>query len=130
MTQSDFETIVLNVLGEPLQPCCFEPKTGFYRDGYCHTGAHDTGKHIVCAKMTEAFLAFTQEQGNDLSTPRPDYDFPGLKAGDRWCLCVMRWKEALEADCAPLVVLASCHENALKHVTLDTLKTHATHGMH
>lgn len=115
----------LNVLGSPLEPCCFAPKTGFYRDGYCRTDAHDHGRHVICAELTDAFLQFTREQGNDLITPRPEFDFPGLKAGDRWCLCVLRWKEAFEAGIAPPVLLASCHAKALDYVPLEALKAHA-----
>jgi len=114
-----------NVLGEPLQACSTDPMTGFYRDGCCHTGPEDMGVHVVCAEMTEAFLAFTKAQGNDLSTPRPSLNFPGLTPGDRWCLCAARWKEAWEADVAPPVVLASTHENALQIIELDALKAHA-----
>ncbi len=114
-----------NVLGAPLIPCSLDPITGFYRDGCCNTGPHDHGRHVVCARVTEAFLRFSQEQGNDLSTPRPEYRFQGLKPGDGWCLCVLRWKEALDAGVAPPVVLESTHESALRHVTLEDLLTHA-----
>lgn len=114
-----------NVLGGDLQTCSDAPTTGFYRDGCCHTGPRDLGKHVVCAKMTEAFLTFTAEQGNDLMTPRPEMNFPGLKPGDRWCLCVGRWAEAAQAGVAPPVVLAATHEAALDVVSLDTLKAHA-----
>lgn len=114
-----------NVLGAPLIPCSLDPITGFYRDGCCNTGPHDHGRHVVCARVTEAFLRFSQEQGNDLSTPRPEYRFKGLKPGDGWCLCVLRWKEALDAGAAPPVVLESTHESALRHVTLEDLLTHA-----
>jgi len=92
----------VNVLGEALQPCSTDPMTGFYRDGSCRTGPDDYGTHVVCAEMTADFLAFTQSRGNDLTTPRPMYDFPGLTPGDRWCLCVDRWKEALDADAEDL----------------------------
>ncbi|MEL6139352.1 MAG: DUF2237 domain-containing protein [Cyanobacteria bacterium J06628_6] len=112
-----------NVLGGALQTCCTDPLTGFYRDGSCHTGPQDVGVHVVCARVTEAFLSYTKAQGNDLSTPR-SY-FPGLKPGDRWCLCAARWKEALEDGFAPPVVLESTHEAALKHVSLETLQAHA-----
>lgn len=114
----------LNVLGEKLEMCCNEPKTGFYRDGFCHTGPDDAGVHVVCAQMTDEFLAFTKSQGNDLSTPVPAFGFPGLNAGDRWCLCASRWKEALAAGVAPPVVLASTHEKALEIVSLDQLISH------
>ena len=114
-----------NVLGQPLALCCADPKTGFFRDGYCCTGPQVFGKHIVCAKVSEAFLAFSRSRGNDLVTPRPEYSFPGLKPGNRWCLCVSRWKEAMEAGCAPPVVLSACAEGALKYVTLEQLQQHA-----
>lgn len=114
-----------NVLGSPLQPCCTQPSTGFYRDGFCHTGPEDKGLHVVCSVMTEAFLTFTKEQGNDLSTPLPSYGFPGLKPNDRWCLCVSRWKEALDAGVAPPVVLESTHVTALEFVSLEELTVHA-----
>jgi uncharacterized protein (DUF2237 family) len=102
--------------------------TGFYRDGSCRTGPDDHGTHVVCAEMTADFLSFTQSRGNDLSTPRPAFDFPGLTPGDRWCLCVDRWKEALDAGVAPPVVLAATHEKALQTVDLDTLRAHAVEG--
>lgn len=114
----------LNVLGEPLQLCCTEPMTGFFRDGYCRTDAFDHGHHTICIIATEEFLAFSKGAGNDLSTPRLEFNFPGLKAGDSWCVCAERWREALEAGVAPLVRLASCHESALDHVSLDDLKRH------
>jgi len=114
-----------NVLGGPLRPCCTDPMTGFYRDGYCRTGAEDRGLHTVCAEMTDAFLEFSFGRGNDLSTPRPEFAFPGLREGDRWCLCVERWREALEAGCAPRVVLEACHLSALEFVDLADLKAHA-----
>jgi uncharacterized protein (DUF2237 family) len=115
----------LNVLGEPLQCCCQSPPTGFYRDGFCRTGPTDTGRHTVCAIVTEAFLHFSRSQGNDLMTPAPRFGFPGLRPGDRWCLCVSRWKEALDAGCAPPVVLEACHQRALDVVTLEQLRDHA-----
>jgi len=99
--------------------------TGFYRTGRCETGPQDRGTHVVCAEMTDAFLSFTKAQGNDLSTPRPEWNFPGLEPGDRWCLCAARWREALEADVAPPVLLAATHEQALKAVALSDLKAHA-----
>lgn len=114
-----------NVLGGPLACCCERPRTGFYRDGYCHTGPQDVGSHTVCAQMTQEFLRFTRSRDNDLSTPRPEFEFPGLKPGDRWCLCAARWKEALDAGCAPPVVLTACHERALEVVTLEQLRAHA-----
>ncbi|RAM53024.1 DUF2237 domain-containing protein [Mastigocladus laminosus UU774] len=114
-----------NVLGEPLEVCCTSPMTGFYRDGVCSTGAGDFGVHVVCAEVTEEFLAFTKSRGNDLSTPVPAFDFPGLKPGDRWCLCASRWKEALDAGVAPPVVLSATHASAVEHVSLNELKQHA-----
>lgn len=114
-----------NVLGGTLEPCSTDPMTGFYRDGCCTTGPQDRGRHTVCAVMTEAFLQFTKAQGNDLSTPRPEFNFPGLTPGDRWCLCAARWQEAVEAGIAPPVVLNATHEQALSIVDLDDLKAHA-----
>ncbi|MBP0040013.1 MAG: DUF2237 domain-containing protein [Roseofilum sp. SBFL] len=114
-----------NVFGEPLQPCCTDPMTGYYRTGYCETGPGDFGLHVVCAQVTDEFLAYTREQGNDLSTPVPVYQFPGLKSGDRWCLCASRWKEALEAGVAPPVVLSATHLNTLAVIPLELLKDHA-----
>ncbi|MGA0602545.1 DUF2237 family protein [Caulobacter sp. KR2-114] len=114
-----------NVLGGELKPCSMNPVTGFFRNGCCETGPHDVGLHTVCAVMTDAFLAFSQAAGNDLSTPRPDLGFAGLKAGDRWCLCAPRWKEALDAGVAPPVVLASTHEETLAITPLGVLKDHA-----
>jgi uncharacterized protein (DUF2237 family) len=100
--------------------------TGFYRDGCCNTGRDDAGLHLVCAEMTDEFLAFSKSRGNDLSTPMPHYDFPGLAAGDRWCLCVLRWKEAYEAGMAPLVNLRATHISTLEFVDLEVLKEYAT----
>jgi hypothetical protein len=114
-----------NVLGGPLITCSTEPLTGFYRNGCCSTGPEDAGNHTVCCVMTEAFLAFSVSQGNDLVTPREEWGFPGLKAGDRWCLCAIRWVEALLADCAPKVVLAATHERALRLIELEDLRAHA-----
>ena len=118
-------TPALNVLGTPLLACSYAPLTGYFRDGCCHTREDDTGSHVICAKVTDAFLAFSLEQGNDLTTPKPEWRFAGLKAGDRWCLCALRWKEALRAGVAPPVVLAACHERALAYVTLAELQAHA-----
>ncbi|MEL6232011.1 MAG: DUF2237 domain-containing protein [Cyanobacteria bacterium J06627_3] len=118
--------IVKNVLGNNLEICCTSPMTGFYRDGTCNTGPNDRGSHVVCAEVTDEFLAYTKAQGNDLSTPMPMYQFPGLKPGDRWCLCAARWKEAHAAGVAPKVVLASTHEAALGTVPLDILQQYAT----
>ena len=111
-----------NVLGEPLEICSFKPMTGFYRDGCCNTGREDIGSHTVCAVMTEEFLAFSKACGNDLSTPMPEFGFPGLKPGDRWCLCAPRWQEALEANRAPRVVLHATLEGALSYCKLADLK--------
>jgi len=111
-----------NVLGGDLETCCTSPMTGFYRDGTCNTGGGDFGAHVVCAQMTAEFLEFTKSRGNDLSTPVPEFNFPGLKPGDRWCLCAARWQEALEAGVAPPVVLAATHASALEYVSLDELK--------
>ena len=114
-----------NVLGQALEACSTAPMTGFYRDGCCNTGREDAGNHTVCAIMTDAFLAFSKRRGNDLVTPLPEHGFPGLKAGDRWCLCSARWHEAFAAGHAPQVVLASTHENALAACDLADLKAHA-----
>jgi uncharacterized protein len=114
-----------NVLGGPLGECGSKPLTGFYRDGCCNSGRDDHGVHSVCALMTKDFLEFSLARGNDLSTPMPDFGFPGLKAGDRWCLCAARWREALKAGCAPRVVLNSTHERTLDYVSLEDLKKHA-----
>lgn len=115
----------LNVLGLPLEPCSDNPLTGFFRTGACLTGPDDVGKHTVCAEMTAEFLAFSKARGNDLSTPHPEWAFPGLKPGDRWCLVAPRWVEAHEAGVAPRVVLLSTHETALDYVSLSTLKSYA-----
>jgi uncharacterized protein (DUF2237 family) len=114
-----------NVIGGPLEPCSFDPLTGFWRDGACRTGGQDVGVHAVCAVMTEEFLAFSASVGNDLSTPRPEWGFPGLVPGDRWCLCAGRWQEALEAGTAPPVVLDATHALALEFSSLDDLSAHA-----
>lgn len=118
-------TTALNVLGTPLQACSFDPLTGFFRDGCCHTRDDDTGSHVICARVTAEFLAFSRAHGNDLSTPRPDWRFAGLQPGDRWCLCALRWAQALEADVAPPVVLEACHYRALDFVSLADLQAHA-----
>ncbi|HEY7803731.1 MAG TPA: DUF2237 domain-containing protein [Orrella sp.] len=115
----------LNVLGEPLQSCSFDPLTGYFRDGCCNTDDQDHGTHVVCARMTAEFLTFSAERGNDLITARPEWRFPGLKPGDRWCLCATRWKEALQAGVAPPVVLAATHSKVLEFVTLEDLKANA-----
>ena len=120
-----YDETARNVLGGELKPCSVDPVTGFYRNGCCETGPHDLGLHTVCAVMTEAFLAYSKAAGNDLSTPHPEYAFPGLKPGDRWCLCAPRWKEALDAGMAPMLVLESTHEETLAIVPLGVLKDHA-----
>ncbi len=115
----------LNVLGEALQVCGVQPLTGFYRDGSCNTGPQDIGLHGVCVVADEAFLAFSSYTGNDLSTPMPEYGFPGVQPGDRWCLCASRWQQALDAGYAPKVVLGATHQTSLKVVALQDLKAHA-----
>ena len=114
-----------NILGTPLQSCCSDPVTGFYRDGFCHTGPGDHGLHTVCAVMTEEFLAFTRSRGNDLSTAIPEFGFPGLKPGNRWCVCVTRWVEALDAGVAPPVCLEATHVGALEFVSLEDFQANA-----
>ncbi|ELR97121.1 DUF2237 family protein [Gloeocapsa sp. PCC 73106] len=114
-----------NVLGQRLAVCCTSPLTGFYRDGRCETGPEDAGVHIVCAQVTAEFLEFSKKRGNDLSTPVPAYRFPGLKPGDRWCLCAARWKEALEAGLAPPIILEATHEALLNYISLEQLQEHA-----
>ena len=115
----------LNVLGGDLTVCSTDPMTGFFRDGSCRTGGGDHGLHCVCAVVTEDFLNYSRQQGNDLSTPRPEFSFPGLKPGDSWCLCVKRWKEAYDHHCAPKVNLTATSVTALEFVDLDDLKKHA-----
>jgi len=115
----------INVLGGVLEPCSTRPVTGFYRDGCCNTGAEDIGLHTVCVVLTAEFLLFSKSRGNDLSTPMPQYGFPGLKPGERWCLCASRWKEAFDADVAPQVVLEATHAVTLHVVSLADLKQHA-----
>ena len=114
-----------NVLGGILGPCSIDPVTGFFRNGCCDTSPEDLGSHTVCVVATEAFLAFSRDAGNDLSTPHPAYGFPGLRPGDRWCLCAPRWQEALEAGMAPQVVLEATHEGALRYCRLEDLRRHA-----
>ena len=114
-----------NVLGSELKSCCTDPMTGFFRDGYCRTGPTDVGKHTVCILATDEFLQYSKSAGNDLSTPMPQYDFPGVKDGDKWCLCVTRWQEALEAGMAPQVDLEATHESALQVVRLEDLKQYS-----
>ena len=114
-----------NVFGEPLQMCCTKPMTGYFRDGLCRTISEDRGTHTVCAIMTNDFLAFSALQGNDLITPMPYYEFPGLKEGDKWCLCASRWVEAEKAGKAPKVILEATHEKTLEYTTIDKLIKHA-----
>jgi len=114
-----------NVFGNTLEPCSVDPMTGWYRDGSCATGDMDTGTHVMCARVTDEFLEFSKARGNDLTTPQPAYRFSGLQAGDQWCLCALRWKEALLAGVAPPLVLASTHERALEFVSLDQLRSYA-----
>ena len=111
-----------NVLGSELKSCCTDPMTGFYRDGFCKTGADDRGSHTVCIVATDEFLRFSKSRGNDLSTPRPEFNFPGLKAGDKWCLVAMRWQEAFDAGMAPEVVLEATNQAALQFVRLEDLR--------
>ena len=115
----------LNVLGTELRPCSYDPITGWYRDGCCHTDGHDAGSHVVCVRITMAFLNFQFERGNDLITARPQHRFPGLKPGDRWCVCALRWREAYQAECAPPVVLECTHAHALQFVPLSWLQAKA-----
>ncbi len=114
-----------NVLGTDLQPCSYDPMTGYYRTGCCESRGDDPGMHVVCAVMTDDFLTFSRSRGNDLSTPAPQYGFPGLRDGDQWCLCAARWQEAFEAGCAPQVVLEATHVSALEFCDLDALRAHA-----
>ena len=115
----------LNVLGAPLETCCMNPRTGFYRTGSCESGVDDVGVHSVCVQVTAEFLRFSAARGNDLSTPNPQMNFPGLQAGDRWCLCAARWQEALQAGMAPRVVLRATHQRTLQIVDLEDLKKYA-----
>lgn len=114
-----------NVLGGPLRACSYDPVTGYFRDGCCRTREDDTGLHVVCVRVTADFLAFSMHQGNDLSTPRPEWRFPGLQPGDRWCLCAERWLEAWRAGVAPPVALDATHEAALQVIPLEVLQAHA-----
>ena len=119
-----------NVLGGMLQSCCHSPKTGYFRDGYCRTDDTDFGSHVICAEVTAGFLEFSKSRGNDLTTPRPEYNFPGLSPGDRWCLCALRWREAWEEGLAPAVILEACDEAALRYITLEILKDFAIKPSH
>ena len=121
--------IVINIFGDEIEACCYDPMTGYFRDGFCNTDEHDHGSHVVCAVMTDDFLEFSKSKGNDLSTPRPEFNFPGLKEGDRWCLCALRWKEAYNAGVAPKVYLESCHLNSLNFVTKEQLAEHAVNRL-
>ncbi len=114
-----------NILGTDLNPCCKFPMTGFYRDGLCRTGEEDVGQHTICIRVTDDFLVFSKAVGNDLSTPHPEYDFPGLIAGDQWCLCALRWKQAYEAGVAPGVIMSATHISALDICPLEAFKKHA-----
>tara|TARA_B100000586_G_C20045629_1_gene399720 strand:+ start:333 stop:719 length:387 start_codon:yes stop_codon:yes gene_type:complete len=114
-----------NVLGTPLRACCMQPITGFTRNGFCELHPDDQGLHTVCVIVTDAFLAFSKSKGNDLSTPFPEYQFPGLKEGDKWCLCALRWKEAYEANVAPKIVISATHESVLEIIDLEVLKQYA-----
>ena len=116
---------VINIFGDKIEACCHDPVTGYFRDGFCNTDEHDFGSHVVCAEITEDFLIFSKAMGNDLSTPRPEFNFPGLKEGDRWCLLALRWKVAYDAGVAPRVYLESCHLNSLSYVTKDQLEEFA-----
>ena len=123
--QDDQTKVLRNVLGGPLEDCSRDPLTGYFRDGCCRTDEDDHGRHVICVRATAEFLAFSREAGNDLSTPRPEYRFAGLKPGDGWCLCAVRWREALEAGFAPPVRLTATHEAALRYVSLEALTKHA-----
>jgi hypothetical protein len=113
---------LLNVLGTALQPCCTDPATGYFRDGFCRTMKEDSGTHVLCAVITQEFLDFTKSRGNDLSTPIPQWSFPGLKPGSKWCLCISRWLEAERVGKAPFVILEATHEKALEYTTLELLQ--------
>ena len=121
----DPATTPLNILGTPLVSCSLDPVTGYFRDGCCRTGGGDMGIHVVCARVTSQFLSFSRSRGNDLSTPRPEFDFPGLQPGDQWCLCAARWAEAFDAGCAPPVVLEATHASALEYASLSDFQKHA-----
>jgi uncharacterized protein (DUF2237 family) len=119
------ESVSLNVYGQPIEGCSKDPMTGFYRDGFCKTGEEDMGTHVICARMTEEFLLFSKSRGNDLITPKPQWRFPGLKPGDQWCLCALRWREAWEAGVAPPVCLHCTNIKALDYVPLEVLEMYA-----
>ena len=120
---------VINIFGDKIEACCHDPVTGYFRDGFCNTDEHDFGSQVGCAEISEDFLKFSKSKGNDLSTPRPEFNFPGLKEGDRWCLCALRWKEAYDAGVAPRVYLESCHLNALSFVTKEQLEEFAVNRL-
>lgn len=122
---NDNTKIEKNIYGKELKPCCYNPLTGYFRDGYCRTMRQDVGTHVICAEVTDEFLQFSRSRGNNLITPVPEYNFPGLKAGDKWCLCALRWKEALENNVAPPVDLEATDEKALEYVDLKTLEKHS-----
>lgn len=117
--------IGLNILGTALEACCDNPPTGYFRDDFCRTIQEDSGTHVLCAVVTQEFLDSTKSRGNDLSTPKPEWDFPGLKAGSKWCLCISRWLEAEQAGKAPFVVLEAIHKKALEYTTLELLQKYA-----
>ena len=121
----DSVTTPLNILGTTLVSCSLDPMTGYFRDGCCRTGGGDMGIHVVCARVTSQFLSFSRSRGNDLSTPRPEFEFPGLQPGDQWCLCAARWAEAFDAGCAPPVVLEATHASALEYASLSDFQKHA-----
>ena len=117
----------LNILGTALEPCCYTPATGYFRDGFCRTIQEDSGTHILCAVITQEFLDFTKSRGNDLSTPIPHWNFPGLSPGSKWCLCISRWLEAEKDGKAPFVVLEATHQKALEHTALELLQKYEAH---
>ena len=114
---------VINIFGDKIEACCHDPVTGYFRDGFCNTDEHDFGSHVVCAEITEEFLIFSKAMGNDLSTPRPEFNFPGLKEGDHWCICAERWKEAFENNKAPKLFLRKSNQKILEFVDIETLKS-------
>ncbi|MBK1882746.1 DUF2237 domain-containing protein [Luteolibacter pohnpeiensis] len=119
------QKLARNVLGTELVACSSQPMTGWFRDGCCRTGAGDIGVHVVCARLNAEFLEYSKSRGNDLSTPRPEFSFPGLKPGDQWCVCASRWQESFEAGAAPEVILEATHESALEFIDLENLRKHA-----
>lgn len=123
--KSSMEKNALNIYGEPLASCCTDPLTGFYRNGFCQTGRDDYGTHIACAVVTDQFLKYSKSQGNDLITPNPNYHFPGLKAGDKWCLCITRWLEAVKEGVAPPLDLSATHQNALQYCSKELLELYS-----